>query len=1071
MTRSSDVLSTNTIIAMKRMITLMAASLAAITSCALHEMDLPAGGKDGEETVKVQVVPSARGTDGPGTKSAVSAGESAVKDINIFFYRDGLLAASEYITTPSVVTFLLARGVQYNVYAVANVGRLDPVDKEADFRNIRVDVLEEGFVGTLNGGGMPMAWSREGYTPTESLAQLPVSLVRLVSKIRFRIDTEALAGLEVTSVRLCNGAGAVTPFRLNGHGGSKVTSASDVTTGDYAVEQDLMELNEGGDVCFFALENCQGTLLPGNTDPWAKVPENVSVAGLCTYLEVGCEFQGGFALSGSITYRIYLGQDNCSNFDIIRNVDMGVSLCLTNNLDNVSWKIDPDVEFNGSLCSAYVEDGLHGLDEQYVGESSLMGLRINTYLEDFIGEGLPGHSLAVIGPDGKPSPDFELGDISYSGGHYLCTIKCLDATEGDNTLCLVDEDGQIVTEFTLDDGELNGLLPLLAIGDGGRYRPGERVIEPQELPYPTINGDDGHVYLYLTDRDGDNLNCMEDWGQYGFDLSLFSPVETAITPTSSLTSLLNASQSKMLAGYYKAVTNAGDEMGDGPSFVIDLGMTNPGTSSIMNSALSKAYNWVGYHSGANPIVDLLFSTDKAESVSWQADYEIVRPKFFLGSEDTFPSSAGWSLGGQTYIAAYNPSFIDYRCDVFYVGKLRSTLASPVLSNAEPLFFQKGGNSAFSYVPGSRTSIEQPYFCDGNSLILRHTSGTQATIDGLPCRIHVADPSDGIVNMSENLSIPNRYIRSDVGVTTLSGSYLSYDHEDLNGGYVTTDGTTSGNATYSYIWGDDGGYSYRSAGWYTGPDMARSIYANKDTYIASYDGYNGSNLHNIINESPVQFTVSWNTSSNSPTLQMSGNTFGSTFKCYVGMEWKSSCSWGYTSGASRTTTTFTVYDPQVNSTSYTYCYTLSGESASVNLPSKLTVESKFASINKTYWHENCTNGINLKSNRFSELAMPVSVTYYISIFMEGQNSVWIPISTVVKPYTDKITATYYTFYSSTARGTYADTSSMTNPDGSDRGKDSNVSSQASKYSEYNKATATYNVGFEFLNLYRWNRFDF
>ena len=49
--------------------------------------------------------------------------------------------------------------------------------------------------------------------------------------------------------------------------------------------------------------------------------------------------------------------------------------------------------------------------------------------------------------------------------------------------------------------------------------------------------------------------------------------------------------------------------------------------------------------------------------------------------------------------------------------------------------------------------------------------------------------------------------------------------------------------------------------------------------------------------------------------------------------------------------------------------------------------------------------------------------------------------------------------------------MTNPDGSDRGKNSNVSSQASKYSDYNKATATYSVGFEFLNLFRWNRFDF
>ena len=69
--------------------------------------------------------------------------------------------------------------------------------------------------------------------------------------------------------------------------------------------------------------------------------------------------------------RIYLGQDNCSNFDIIRNVDMGVALCLTRNLDNVSWKIDPDVDYNGSLCSAYVEQGLHGLDNIYVGETSL----------------------------------------------------------------------------------------------------------------------------------------------------------------------------------------------------------------------------------------------------------------------------------------------------------------------------------------------------------------------------------------------------------------------------------------------------------------------------------------------------------------------------------------------------------------------------------------------------------------------------------------------------------------------------------------------------------------------------
>ena len=65
---------------------------------------------------------------------------------------------------------------------------------------------------------------------------------------------------------------------------------------------------------------------------------------------------------------------------------------------------------------------------------------------------------------------------------------------------------------------------------------------------------------------------------------------------------------------------------------------------------------------------------------------------------------------------------------------------------------------------------------------------------------------------------------------------------------------------------------------------------------------------------------------------------------------------------------------------------------------------------------------------------------------------------------------YTFYSNTARGTYADTSSMTNPDGSSRGSDSNVSSQASKYGDYTKATASYKVKFSTLHDTYWNWYN-
>ena len=511
-------------------------------------------------------------------------------------------------------------------------------------------------------------------------------------------------------------------------------------------------------------------------------------------------------------------------------------------------------------------------------------------------------------------------------------------------------------------------------------------------------------------------------------------------------------------------------MNDGPSAVLSLRMSNTGSSSSINSALSLGYHLDGYHSGMNTPFTVTLSSAKAETVSYYADYDIVKPTFYLGSADTFPQDLGWNLGGETYIVSCNPSYIDLLCDVYFVGKLRSTTISPVLSNAAPLLFQKGGNSAFSYVPGSRTTIEQPYFCDGCSMTLKNTSGTPATIDGKDCRVYVMDADKGIRSLSEDLSIPNRYIRADVGICTLGDRPVQYDYSDLNGGFVTSDGTTSTNATYGYVWGGDGGYSYRGAGWYTGSRMSDEVDAHKDGQVTSYDGYNGRNLHNIIIENPITFKVGWNTSSKCPVLEMSGNTFGCTFKCVVGICWTSSCSWGYSTGDSRTTTRYAVYEPEINNASYKYSYTMSGLSASVNLPSAYTVESKFASINKTYWHENCTNAINLKSNRFSQLAMPESVTYYITIFVENANSVWVPIDTEIQQYTGKVTASYFTFYSNTARGTYADTSSMTNPDGSDRGKNSNVSSQASKYSDYTKATASYGVGFEFLNLFRWNRYN-
>ena len=1051
------------------------ASLSAViisaAACSIHELDIPEPVDTGSHSaVRIEVVPSIQGMDEVQTKSSVTSGESAVKDINIFFYHNGLLVASDYVVTPSVASFTLNEGIEYNVYALANVGKVTPADKESDFIKYRMTVGSAGFVGTMNSGGIPMAWQKSGYTVSRSVTQLPVALVRLVSKIRFKVDMDALAGLKVTSIRLCNGAGAVTPFTMNGHGGSKITAASESISGDYASASDLNTINNGGQIYFYALENCQGTLLSGNKDPWRKTPENISVANLCTYLEVDCEFQAGFALTGTITYRVYLGQDNCTNFDIIRNVDMGVTLCLTKNLDNVSWKIDPDVDYNGSLGDAWIEQGMHSMDDLYVGETVQWGLSINQYLEDFLGQGLEGCRLVARMGDAVNS-NLKFGNIIYSGGDYFCDMKCLAATDFPCSLWLVDSDGNYITDFALENDEIDCYEPLLKEGDGSRRRPGESIVAPQSYTAPLVNGSNGMVYLYLTDSHGDNLNAEARYGQYGFDLSLFDRVGMSVSASDAVKAKVSSSAANYIAGTYSlAGVSRGSSMDNGPAFTCQIKSSNSGTNSTLNDALSRVYHMEDHHDGDNHIANLSFSLPNTGSATAKADFGIVKPKFFFGSADTFPSSQGFAYTGMAYIGVYNPSKIDYHVDAFYVGKRRSSTDNTVISGTTQINYLIGGSTPAYLTPRAVRVVAFPYFGDRAYADLKHTATSMvadAVIDGLQCRVYNIDPANGVQTLSE-MDGNRGYVRGEVGITTLGGVDLYYDYQDLNGAFVRSDGSVGTSATYNYVWGDDT-YGYRGTGWYTGTGMHTPVYANKDGNVASSSGYSGANLYNIMRESPVQFSLTWNATAKCPELRMSGNTFGAKFKVLVGMVFTASCSARNNTTASWSTYTYKMAVPDAFSTTTSYTFSLTGESGMVSLPNYVTVESYFASMNKNYWHEHCTNAINLKSNRFSELAMPVQVDYYVTIMVEN-DGLWVPISASRTDPSYSVTTSAYTFYSNTARGTYADTSSMTNPDGSSRGSDSSVSSQASRYSDYTRATGSYKVTFNYLHQYNWNWYN-
>lgn len=271
-----------------------------------------------------------------GTRSSVSADESEIKDINIYAYRDGRLEGSVYSHGGGRSEMTLLSGNTYRFYAMANTGEVEAPLDEQDLLTYRFS-LDDIMMVELD--GFPMSGLTEvaigkGNTTVE------IILRRLVAKVRLKVDVTDLPGFTVRSVRLMNTPKDVAPFAEN-------SAASETLSGDYATNSDIAAINSGKSAYFYMLENCQGVLLPGNNDPWKKVPENIpgGKAGLCTYMEVEAELDGSSGLQGPVTYRFYLGQDVTSDFSIFRNTDNIITLIATEEgINRVSWKIS-----NGEL--------------------------------------------------------------------------------------------------------------------------------------------------------------------------------------------------------------------------------------------------------------------------------------------------------------------------------------------------------------------------------------------------------------------------------------------------------------------------------------------------------------------------------------------------------------------------------------------------------------------------------------------------------------------------------------------------------------------------------------------------
>ena len=500
------------------------------------------------------------------SKSSLSVDEYAVNNLDVVIYRNGVLAYSDYV--PSLVSrtkVRLMEGGVYNIYVMANVGELPVYVSEDEFKEKCLYSIDE--ISELQ-GSLPMAWSRSGVMAREGMGAIDVQLERLAAKITFSLDKNALGGLVITSAKLCQCASVVRPFKDTGRRGSSVFRRDELIDGDFATDEDLARLNKGNSMIFYALENCQGILLPNNLSPAGKVPEKLgSFADLCTYLEVAGVFGDDSFLDGEVVYRFYLGLDACSSFDVPGNSCIDVMLQLTGDgLHEVSWRVNADVSVREGYAWGSVAHGLHGVDDLYVGERFLYQVEVSDEILSYVGGDASVCSLWFDSGSGV----LEFSDLIGEGNEYICEVACRAPATG--SLYLLGPNGEKLATLSRQVSISQPCVVFTEYKSDGGFVPLEAL---SYIPECVINGDKEKVYLYLADKNMRNLNSS---AAYGFDIDAFGFCVQGIEGYD------------VLDGCFVASFVKGDECSGGFAYELGLSCVNDGRDYAAACTLAEIYS-------------------------------------------------------------------------------------------------------------------------------------------------------------------------------------------------------------------------------------------------------------------------------------------------------------------------------------------------------------------------------------------------------------------------------------------------------------------------------------------------
>ena len=245
-----------------------------------------------------------------------AAGDTRIDDINLFLFpANGDPAQHVYVAPVQSVVLELPKG-DYMLYAIANLGH-NTGDRAQDFvRTLRTER------NPLALGDSPFPMSAEQAVSVRGNAQIAVSLVRAVAKVNFTysVAEDFAKTFRVKSVQLHNVPRSAALFgfsRADNAGAVADMPPVETSATTYAATYYLLENRQGENISINEQQQKDET----------RAPE------YATYIAITGEADGI-----KVVYRIYLGENNTTDFNVTRNRVYNIDAHILG-MNTVDWRV------------------------------------------------------------------------------------------------------------------------------------------------------------------------------------------------------------------------------------------------------------------------------------------------------------------------------------------------------------------------------------------------------------------------------------------------------------------------------------------------------------------------------------------------------------------------------------------------------------------------------------------------------------------------------------------------------------------------------------------------------------